>query len=133
MVVHRYPESRTAGVSQGHFSTSSGAVETKFRRMIFQIITEHGPETEIVHASSCWLRCSDGTIISSPSATSDCRTEKRLFAFPLHPPHRKPTCGRDSSSILLMKRRNWSFGNGEPVRGAANRNLACNFGGLAMS
>jgi 4-oxalocrotonate tautomerase len=113
---HKPPEYRKA-MSQG---VQRALVETFEvpQNDLFQIITEHGPETEIVHAPSyLGIEYSDGLTIIQLTV-SDTRTveqKKRLFARIAA--HLAESPGLRPQDVFInlveVKKENWSFGNGQ--------------------
>jgi phenylpyruvate tautomerase PptA (4-oxalocrotonate tautomerase family) len=87
-------------------------------RSLFQIITEHGLQTEIVHALELpGFEYSDGlTIIQlTVSNTRTVEQKKRLFARIAAHLIESPGLRPEDVFINLVevKKENWSFGNGE--------------------
>jgi phenylpyruvate tautomerase PptA (4-oxalocrotonate tautomerase family) len=113
---HRPPEYRKA-ISQGVHRALVETFEVP-ENDLFQIITEHRPETEIVHASSyLGLEYSDDlTIIQlTVSNTRTAEQKKRLFARIAAHLSESPGLRPEDVFINLVevKKENWSFGNGE--------------------
>jgi 4-oxalocrotonate tautomerase len=85
---------------------------------LFQVITEHGPGTEIVHAPSyLGIRYSEGLTLIQLTV-SDTRTleqKKALFRRIADHLAENPGLRREDIFINLVevKKENWSFGNGE--------------------
>jgi 4-oxalocrotonate tautomerase len=113
---HRPPEYRKA-ISQGVHRALVETFEVP-ENDLFQIITKHRPETEIVHASSyLGLEYSDDlTIIQlTVSNTRTVEQKKRLFARIAAHLSESPGLRPEDVFINLVevKKENWSFGNGE--------------------
>jgi len=113
---HRPPEYRDA-ISQGVHRALVETFEVP-ENDLFQIITEHRPETEIVHAPSyLGLEYSDDlTIIQlTVSNTRTVEQKKRLFARIAAHLSESPGLRPEDVFINLVevKKENWSFGNGE--------------------
>jgi 4-oxalocrotonate tautomerase len=112
----RSPEYRKA-ISQGVHRALVETFEVP-ENDLFQIITDGGPETEIVHASSyLGLEYSDGlTIIQlTVSNTRTVEQKKRLFARIAAHLIESPGLRPEDVFINLVevKKENWSFGNGQ--------------------
>jgi 4-oxalocrotonate tautomerase len=85
---------------------------------LFQVITEHGPGTEIVHAPSyLGIAYSDDlTLIQlTVSDTRNLEQKKKLFRRIADHLAESPGLRREDVFINLVetKKENWSFGNGE--------------------
>jgi 4-oxalocrotonate tautomerase len=85
---------------------------------LFQVITEHGAGTEIVHAQSyLGIRYTDDLILiqHTVSDTRDLAQKKRLFRHIADHLAERPGLRREDVFINLVevKKENWSFGNGE--------------------
>ena len=85
---------------------------------LFQVITEHAPETEIVHAPSYLGIDHSDDLVLLQITVSDTRTQeqkKRLYRRIAD--HLSESPGLRPQDIFInlveVKKENWSFGNGE--------------------
>jgi 4-oxalocrotonate tautomerase len=85
---------------------------------LFQVITEHAPQTEIVHSSSyLGIAYSDELILIQITANDTRNVEQKKKLYKRIVDHLSESPGLRPEDILInlveVKKENWSFGKGE--------------------